>query len=135
LDRIDAMGGMLEAVQQGWVQREIQEAAWNHQQAVEQEETLIVGVNAFREGDEATEILEIPEQLEAEQVERLKTLRDERDGQAVEEAIAALKQAAEGEGNLMPLIIDAVRKEATLGEVCHALRDVWGEYQDPSAGI
>ncbi len=135
LDEIDRMGGMLAAIERGWVQAEIQEAAWKHQRAVEGETRLIVGVNAFEGEDEREEVLKIPDELEEEQIARIEALRTSRDQAATDEALAQLAGGADGDANLIPLIIEAVRASATTGEICNTLREVWGEYHDPSAGL
>jgi methylmalonyl-CoA mutase N-terminal domain/subunit len=133
IHRIDDMGGMQQAIERGWVQEKIQDAAWKHQQEVEDGERTIVGVNAFETDEEADQdVLEIPEQLEAEQKQRLAAFREDRDDEAAREAVAALQKAARGDDNLMPYIIEAVRHEATTGEICNALRRTWGEYRDPA---
>ncbi|HVM46115.1 MAG TPA: methylmalonyl-CoA mutase family protein, partial [Candidatus Thermoplasmatota archaeon] len=128
--RIEAMGGMLRAIETGWVQREIHESAYRAQRALEAKESVVVGVNEFTHGSERTdmEILRVDPDVERAQVERLKALRARRDNGAVERALAALREAARGDANLMPLILDAVKAYATVGEVCNALRAEWGEY-------
>jgi methylmalonyl-CoA mutase N-terminal domain/subunit len=136
LHRIDDMGGMQRAIEQGWVQEKIQDAAWRHQQEVEEGERTIVGVNAFElEDEEDQEVLEIPDDLEEHQIDRLQTFKADRDEEAAQAAIADLEEAAEGTENLMPHILDAVRQEATTGEICNALRRTWGEYRDPAGGM
>ncbi len=133
LDRIDDLGGMQRAIEQGWVQREVQDSAWKRQKAVEDGDEIVVGVNAF-EGAEGNneDVLEIPEELEEEQVERVTRVRQERDEGRAQAALDDLEQAALGEENLMPFILDAVEAQATTGEVCDAMRRAWGEYQDPA---
>ncbi len=130
-DRIDAMGGMVAAVEQGFPQREIAESAYRFQQAVESREQIIVGVNAHVTGDETpVETLYIDEAAAGHQLARLADTRARRDVEAVRRALASIRDTARGSGNLMPPILDAVRAYATLGEMCDALRDVWGEWEE-----
>lgn len=132
IDRIDAMGGMIEAIERGYPQREIQEASYEFAKALERGEKKIVGVNAFVAGKEQPiDILTIDDQVEARQCAKLKELRSRRDQPRVRESLAALQQAARGSGNLMPFILECVRSYATLGEMCDTLRSVYGEYQEP----
>ncbi len=129
LDEIDEMGGMVAAIESGFVQREIQRSAYDYQRAVDRGERVVVGVNRFTGGPEQKlETLRVAPQVGIAQVKRLTRLRAERDGEHVHHALAALRDAATGDGNLMPLILDAVEAYATLGEICNVLRDVFGEY-------
>ncbi len=131
--RIDAMGGMIEAIEQGFPQREIQEASYQFSKVLERGEKFIVGVNAFAAGEEKPiEILSIDDQVGVRQCERLKKLRASRDNTLVRKNLAALKGTAQGSGNLMPFILECVRSYATLGEMCDTLRAVFGEYQEPA---
>ena len=133
IERIDRMGGAVEAVERGYVQREIQDAAYAYQKAVESGERVVVGVNKFVTDEEFTgEILRVNPQVREEQKAALARLRGRRDGRAVEQNLAALKKAAQGEENLMPRFLDCVRSYATLGEICGALRGVFGEYSAPT---
>src|SRR5687767_4819951 len=128
-ERIDAMGGMVEAVEQGYPQREIAESAYRFQQALESRERVIVGVNDFVAEDEPpVGILYIDESAGAQQLARLAALRQRRDNARVERSLEALRRGAAGDANTMPLLVDAVRAYATIGEMCDALREVWGEY-------
>ncbi len=130
-DRIDALGGMVPAIEQGFPQREIAESAYRFQQAVDRGEQIIVGVNAYTEAEEPPiGILYIDDRAGDAQLARLERVRRERDGDAVRRALDAMRQAAAGTDNLMPPILDAVRAQATLGEMCDALRDVWGEWEE-----
>jgi methylmalonyl-CoA mutase N-terminal domain/subunit len=131
LDRIDGMGGMLRAIETGFVQKEIQDAAYREQQAIEERRRIVVGVNAFT-GDENASIplFQVDPRIERDQVERLQRVRAGRDGAAAERALARLADAARGGDNLMPTILEAVRAYATLGEICHRLRDVFGEHEE-----
>ena len=131
LDRIDGMGGMLRAIETGFVQKEIQGAAYREQQAIEARRRIVVGVNAFT-GDESTSIplFQVDPRIEREQVDRVRRVRAGRDGAAAGRALARLADAAHGGDNLMPFILEAVKAYATLGEICHRLRDVFGEHQE-----
>ncbi|MFL6194084.1 MAG: methylmalonyl-CoA mutase [Thermoanaerobaculia bacterium] len=128
--RIDEMGGALPALEQGFQQKEIAEAAYRYQMAVEDKREIVVGVNAFQAQEERTEILKIDPAAEREQVERLRALRDRRNQERTAAALQTLSTAAREDRNLMPAILDAVRAEATLGEVSDALREVYGEYRE-----
>jgi methylmalonyl-CoA mutase N-terminal domain/subunit len=128
---IDGMGGMVEAIERGFPQTEIADSSYRFQQAVERKEKIIVGVNDFVQTDEPPiEILYIDDSASETQLAKLEALRKTRDGDAVTRSLEALRTAARGTGNLMPRIIDAVRVYATVGEMCDALRDVWGEYEE-----
>jgi len=130
-EKIDAMGGMVPAIERGYPQREIAESAYRFQQAVERKERIIVGVNEYvAAGEEPIQTLYIDEETAERQVGRLEGLRRERDNGRVARALDALREAAEGTGNLMYPILDAVRAYATVGEMCDALRQVWGEYEE-----
>ncbi|HLA09807.1 MAG TPA: methylmalonyl-CoA mutase family protein [Pyrinomonadaceae bacterium] len=131
--KIDSMGGMVEAIEKGFPQREIQDSAYQYQKAVERGDQVIVGVNKYQMDDEAqVPILVIDESVRAHQVERLQQTRDRRDGGAVANALEKLKRAAQINENTMPATIEAVRSYATLGEICAALRDVYGVYEEPA---
>jgi methylmalonyl-CoA mutase N-terminal domain/subunit len=133
-ERIDAMGGMVEAVEKGFPQREIQESAYQYQKALERGDQTIVGINRYQMSDEPTDfpILVIDESVRNHQVERLEQTRTRRDRGAVEKALNSLKMAAQRHENTMPATIEAVRAYATLGEICSALRDVYGVYEEPA---
>ncbi|HEX8175702.1 MAG TPA: methylmalonyl-CoA mutase family protein [Pyrinomonadaceae bacterium] len=133
-EKIDAMGGMVEAIEKGFPQREIQESAYQYQKAVERGDQTIVGVNKYQMEDAASEfpILVINEGVRDRQVERLEQTRTRRDAGAVANALEKLKQAARRDENSMPATIEAVRAYATLGEICDALRDVYGLYEEPA---
>jgi methylmalonyl-CoA mutase N-terminal domain/subunit len=132
--KIDAMGGMVEAIEKGFPQREIQESAYRYQKAVERGEQTIVGVNKYEMDHESEQIpiLVIDESVREHQVERLQKTRDRRDAGAVANALEKLRRAARAEENTMPSTIEAVRAYATLGEICSALRDVYGIYEEPA---
>ena len=128
---IDRMGGMVEAIEQGYPQREIAEASYKFQQAVEKRDKIIVGVNDFIQTDEPPmHILYIDETTADKQLSRLADLRKTRDSDAVRSALDSLRQTARGTGNTMYPLLDCVRAYATVGEMCDALRDVWGEYEE-----
>jgi methylmalonyl-CoA mutase N-terminal domain/subunit len=133
-EKIDAMGGMVAAVEKGFPQREIQESAYQYQKAVERGDQTIVGVNKYQMDDDGSEIqtLVIDEGVRARQIERLEQTRARRDQGAVANALEKLKKAATAGDNTMPATIEAVRAYATLGEVCDALRDVYGLYEEPA---
>jgi methylmalonyl-CoA mutase N-terminal domain/subunit len=132
LDKIDELGGALRAIEHGYIQREIQEAAYRYQQTVEQGDQIVVGLNQFITGKGVVpEILRVDEGVAQAQHERLAKLRRERDNAAVEAILTTLENAARGSDNLMPIILSAVEAYATIGEICHTLRRVWGEYQPP----
>ncbi len=132
--KIDAMGGMVESIEKGFPQREIQESAYQYQKAIERGDQTIVGVNKYQMMEEPAEvpILVINEAVRDHQVERLEQARTRRDRGAVANALEKLKQAARDNENTMPATIEAVRAYATLGEICDALRDVYGLYEEPA---
>ncbi len=130
--RIDSLGGVIPAIKENFFQREIAEASYRYQGEVEREQRVIVGVNRYQLADERPiPTLKVDPALEGQQVERLRALRASRDSAAVEARLAALKVGAATEGvNLMPLIVDAARDYVTLGELCDALREVWGVWRE-----
>ena len=128
--RIDALGGMVAAIENSYPQREIAEASYRYQMAVDRKEKIVVGVNDFVAEEKPLEVLQIDESVAAQQAERLKRLRAERSGEEVNRRLAALCKAAEGSANLMPFIYDAVKAYATLGEICEAMRVVFGTYEE-----
>jgi methylmalonyl-CoA mutase N-terminal domain/subunit len=133
-DTIDRMGGMVEAIEHGYPQKEIAEASYRFQQSVEKREKIIVGVNDFvLEEEEPIPILYIDETTAERQIDRLNRLRRERDNVAVNRALDALRDTARGKGNTMYSLLDCVRAYATVGEMCDALREVWGEYEEEAA--
>src|SRR5262245_22766439 len=130
-DIIDRMGGMVEAIEQGFPQKEIAEASYRFQQSVEVRDKVIVGVNDFVQENEAPiPILYIDETTAERQVARVQELRKTRDNDAVRRSLDALREAARGSANTMYPLMDCVRAYATVGEMCDALRDVWGEYEE-----
>jgi methylmalonyl-CoA mutase N-terminal domain/subunit len=133
-ERIDSMGGMVEAVEKGFPQREVQESAYQYQKALERGEQTIVGVNKYEMSGEGQEVptLVINESVRERQLERLEQTRTRRDKAAVEKSLDSLRIAAQEGNNTMPATIEAVRAYATLGEICSALRDVYGIYEEPA---
>jgi methylmalonyl-CoA mutase, N-terminal domain len=128
--KIDEMGGMVRAISKGYVQREIQEAAYAWQRQVEAKEQVVVGVNAYRSDDPPVTVMKVDPALEERQVATLKAFRAQRNATATKQALEAVGAAAKGRDNLMPVILSAVKAEATLGEISDALRDVFGEYRE-----
>ncbi|WP_455449685.1 acyl-CoA mutase large subunit family protein [Natrinema thermotolerans] len=131
LDEVDERGGMLEAVEQQWVQRQIQDTAFDRQKEIEEKERVIVGVNEFESEDAEPEmdVQEITEEDQQRQIDSLEQTRERRDDEAVDAALEALRDAAQSDRNVMPYIIDAVKAYATVGEICNVMRDEFGEYQ------
>jgi len=132
-DRVEKLGGVISAVEKGFFQREIAEAAYKYQKEIDENRRIIVGVNDYKM-DEPIEIpiLKMDEKGEERQINRLKKLRKDRNNQKVERNLERLRKAAEGDENLMPFILDCVHSYATLGETCQVLRDVFGEYVEPA---
>ena len=130
IHKIDALGGMVNAIERGYPQREIAEASYNYQLAVDSKEKIIVGVNDYVAQEKGIELLQIDETVSRRQSEKLKKLRAERSHDDVTRNLNALRKAAAGSANLMPFIYDAVKSYATLGEICDAMRDVFGIYQE-----
>jgi methylmalonyl-CoA mutase, N-terminal domain len=131
ISRIDELGGALRAVEEGFIQREIQDAAYRAQRAVERKDQIVVGVNAFRTDEPAVEeILRVDEQVQAGQIEALQRIRAGRNNEQVHVIRQRIAEAAQhGDTPLMPLFVEAVEQEVTLGEICDTLRGVFGEYQ------
>jgi len=130
INKIDQMGGALRAIEAGWMQAEIQNAAYDHQKAVERQEQVIVGLNRFVSGEEASiEIMKIDDSIGVQQAAKLAALRLRRNNEHVEQHLAAITEAATSDDNLMPHILNAVEAYATTGEICNTLRAVWGEHR------
>ncbi len=130
--KIEAMGGMLAAIERGFPQQEIAESAYRYQREIDTKERIIVGVNDYVTEEPLTiPLLEMDREGERRQIERLKRVRRVRDNRAVREKLVVLEKAARGSDNLMPYILDAVREYATLGEICGVFREVFGEYREP----
>ncbi len=136
INKIEEMGGMLEAIKKGYPQREITESAFRFQEAVENKDKIIVGVNEFVMGEEhdlPIEILKVDPEVERVQIERLNEVRKKRDNAKVKRLLDDLRDACKDEKeNVMPIIIDLVREYASIGEICNAMKDVFGEYKDPA---
>jgi methylmalonyl-CoA mutase N-terminal domain/subunit len=128
---VDELGGMVSAIEKGFPQREIQNAAYAYQKAVEKNEQVVVGVNKFTiTGEAKPDLLRVNESLGAVRRKEIAAVRAARNQAAVEGSLAALNAAAAGTENLMPFILAAVKTEATVGEICDTLRAVFGEYQE-----
>ncbi|MGB7067881.1 MAG: methylmalonyl-CoA mutase family protein [Pyrinomonadaceae bacterium] len=131
IEKIDALGGMLRAIETGYVQREIQEAAYDYQRAVETQDAIVVGVNRFQVDDDGTiPILTVDERIEREQIERVRAVRQRRDPDRAAAALNSLEMAAAGTENLLPRILECVESSVTVGEISNRLRAAWGEYQE-----
>ena len=124
------MGGAAAAIEKGYVQREIQDSAYRYQREIESLERVVVGLNRFQVDEEKpSNLLRVDPAVRMAQIDNLKRLKAERDGERAQGTLAVLKKVAEGEGNLMVPILEAVKAYATLGEICDCLRSVFGEYQ------
>jgi len=131
IQKIDDMGGVIEAIERGFFQKEIADSAYRYQREIDEKKRIIVGVNEYKtEETYPIPILRVDPKVEEEQVIRLQKLRRERDNRKVKEVLEKLHYAAEKDENLMPIIIDAVKAYATLGEICGVLREVYGEYKE-----
>ncbi len=131
IQKIDDLGGMLKAIEQGFPQREIQEAAYQYQKSVEKNDAIVVGVNKFQIAeDETIPTLRIDAKIEHNQVERLRAIREKRDQSKAESSLNNLKSSAQTDENLLPKILECVENYVTVGEISHCLRGVWGEYQE-----
>jgi methylmalonyl-CoA mutase N-terminal domain/subunit len=133
ISEIDKMGGALKAIEKGYIQKEIATSAYNYQRAVDSGEQAIIGVNKFVVKEEhLLETLEIGIEVEQKQIERLRRLRQERDNQKVSEVLDRVRSVASSDENIMPVVIEAVKAYTTVGEISDALRDMFGEYREPS---
>ncbi|HIE07275.1 MAG TPA: methylmalonyl-CoA mutase, partial [Desulfarculaceae bacterium] len=131
INKIDDLGGVVKAIEAGYMQQEIGDSAYAYQKSVETAEQVIVGVNRFTIEEAAPEnLLRIKKEMELEQLESLKAMKDKRDAAAVAASLKELRQVAESGENLLPIIVSAVKTYATLGEVCGVLREVFGEYTE-----
>ena len=132
IEKIDQMGGMIKAIETGYVQKEIHESAYKQQLAIDKGEEVIVGVNKFQmeEDVKKREILKVDPELEKKQVERLKKLKERRDNEKVRKSLQKIKEVASSQENLFPYVLEAVKVYATVGEISNALRDVFGEYTE-----
>jgi methylmalonyl-CoA mutase N-terminal domain/subunit len=130
IEKIDALGGMVPAIERAYPQREIAEAAYRYQVAVDRKDKIIVGVNDYVAQEKPLDILQIDETVAEGQTQRLRKLRAERSNDEVARRLAALRKAAAGTETTMPYIYEAVKAYATLGEICDTLRDVFGVYEE-----
>jgi methylmalonyl-CoA mutase N-terminal domain/subunit len=131
IERIDGMGGTLAAIESNYIQNEIQNAAYEYQQAVERGEAVVVGVNRFKQADgEAPAHFRLNPELEEQQIARVREVRASRDGAVVEERLRALEKAARSGDNLMPHILESAEAHATVGEISDRFRAVFGEYRE-----
>jgi methylmalonyl-CoA mutase N-terminal domain/subunit len=131
IGKIDTMGGMLKAIERGFVQQEIQNASYEFQKSVDSKEHLLVGVNSFQmDHEKPVMLLRMDPELERRQVERLRAFRAKRDQEKAAAAVRKVEEIARNGGNLMPIIVDAVENNATVGEICDSMRKVFGEYKE-----
>jgi methylmalonyl-CoA mutase N-terminal domain/subunit len=128
--RIDGLGGMVAAIEQGYPQREIQQTAYSYQQEIERGERVVVGVNAFVQEAPPVPVMAIDPRLESEQIGRLRALRARRDAARHGAALERVRRAAQGTDNLLPHLLEAVKENATVGEIAAVLRHVWGEHAE-----
>jgi len=132
IDEIEAQGGVIKCIENGWFQRQIADSAYRYQRSLENKSRLLVGVNCFREEEKVkVPIFRIDPRIEQSQVERVRRLRATRDNKAVERKLEELKQAAQSKLNLVPYVVECVRASATLGEIVGSLKEVFGEYTEP----
>lgn len=132
IEKIDEMGGMIKAIESGYVQREIQRSAYEKQKAIESGELTVVGVNKYKIDEEIhIELLRVPKEIVEKQIARVRKFKENRDKSKVDQALQKLERAAETDENLMPFIFDCVKSRATLGEIANSLRRVFGEFRAP----
>ena len=130
--KLDEMGGMVSAIEKGFPQREIKDAAYAYQKEIDNKDRIIVGVNEFITDEKSPlEVFKLDPATAKRQIERLKKVRMTRNKESLNKAMADLKKAATGKDNLMPFLIQAVKVHATLGEICDALKAVFGAYKEP----
>lgn len=130
MNKILELGGVVKAIQRGYIQQEIHESAYLYQKQIEEGKQVVVGVNQYQEDEDLTfKLLRVDPEVERYQVEQLKDLKGERSSAQVKEALLRIKGAAEGEENLLPALIKGVESLATLGEICSVLREVFGEHR------
>jgi len=133
MKQIEDLGGSVKAIENGWIQTQIAEASWEYQRKIDEKETIIVGVNEYTDGGEQRpSIFQVDRRLVEHQLQRLAHHRAERNQSQVAASLQALKDACNGTTNLMYPILDSVRAYATLGEICGAMREVFGEYNPPT---
>ena len=130
IKKIDDMGGILTALEKGFVQREIAESAYRYQRAVDSKKKIVIGVNKFRESEKTNiELLKVNPEVEDKQKKGLERLRKDRDKESVKKSLEEIRRVAESKKNLMPVVLDAVKNYVTLGEICNVLKDIFGEYR------
>ena len=130
MEKVERMGGMIRAIEAGFVQQQIQNAAFGYQKRVEEKQQIVVGVNEFQVKESPARIHRLDPKLEARQIARLKKFRNGRDAKKAERSLAALEVEAKGSENLIPFIYEAVRARATLGEISDRLRKIFGVYKE-----
>jgi len=132
-DRVDSLGGVIPAIEKGFFQKEISDAAYRYEREIESKKRVIVGVNDFVLEDEAIRIpvLKIDPEVERKQIERLNKTRKERDHKKLQEALDGLRKASEGTENVVPHVVNAVKAYASVGEICGVWREVYGEWEEP----
>jgi methylmalonyl-CoA mutase (EC 5.4.99.2) len=133
INKIDQMGGIVSAIEKGYPQMEIADAAYRYQKQVENQQKIVVGVNKYKMDEKDTiPILSIPKEVEQRQIERTKKIKTERDNNLVNKTLSRLKEAAKNNENLVPFVLDAVKAYASIGEIMDVMRTVFGEYRDPA---
>jgi methylmalonyl-CoA mutase N-terminal domain/subunit len=132
IKKIDELGGMMTAIEKGYPQKNIQDAAYDYQRSIESGDRIIVGVNKFQIEEDMSErkLLKVDASVGVNQIKKLREMKEKRDGVRVKTTLEAVREGAKGDANLMPLILDAVRAYATEGEICGVLREVFGEYKE-----
>ena len=131
LKKVEDLGGVVPAIEQGFIQRSIEDASYEYQKKVESKERIVVGINEYQSTEDVkVPILRIDPEVEKAQQERVKRVKEKRENARVQEALKVLQEQAQGEANLMPFIVEAVREYATIGEICDVLRGVFGEHRD-----
>jgi methylmalonyl-CoA mutase N-terminal domain/subunit len=131
ISEIDKLGGALKAVEKGYFQTEIQKSAYEYQKQVESRERIVVGVNEYvSESEEVRDILKFDPDLEKDQIEFVKSIKEKRDQSRIAKHLEELKEIANSDKNIMPVVIDCVESMVTLGEICGVLREIWGEYKE-----
>ena len=131
IDKIEKMGGMVSAIEKGYAQQQIQNSAYDYQRSIETKDRIVVGVNEFKAEDKVKPVLlKVDPIIGDNQKAKLKVLKDSRNNEVVNKKLEAIRNAAKGKSNLMPIIVEAVKEYATLGEICGVLREEFGEYQE-----
>jgi methylmalonyl-CoA mutase N-terminal domain/subunit len=131
IEKIDEMGGMVEAIEKGYVQREIQKEAYRFQKELENKERIVVGMNKYQTKEESLKnLLKLDPAIQKNQIEKLKNIKEMRDNKLVSQSLNELKEAAKGKENLMPYIINSVKAYSTLGEISNVLKEIFGEYNE-----